>query len=103
MASKTDVYDIATYFINSNGLITFSNSKFMALLKELPYNTTITSNNSLLDAISYRYYDTELLWWIIALYNDIIDPMNTGLIDLRIPDLSGVEDLLVRFVEEMKS
>lgn len=103
MASKIDIYDIATYFEKNNlNILTFSDSKFVNRLKELPYSNSVTSNNVLLDSISFDQYGTELLWWVIALYNDILDPLSTGLIDLRIPDLSALENLMLLTVEEMK-
>lgn len=41
------------------------------------------------DVISYRFYNTEELWWLICVYNGIIDPLTelvTGL-TIQIPDL----------------
>lgn len=43
-----------------------------------------------LDLIAYKYYNNQLLWWIIAQANDIHDPFNDvvpGMV-LRIPNLT---------------
>lgn len=31
-------------------------------------------NNEWLDVISYQYYETDNLWWVIALVNNIVNP-----------------------------
>lgn len=45
-----------------------------------------------IDLISYRYYGSVYLWWVIALANDIMDPLlglSVGSI-IRIPDITVV-------------
>lgn len=98
MASKIDVYDIANFgvFHEELGIYNFVNSKLVEELKSLSYETSQPANNRLLDSISYDYYKTELLWWIIGFYNDIIDPMVTNNVSIYLPSLADVEVLLMR-------
>lgn len=96
MSSKFDVYDISNYFQMEDGnIINFYNNEFIKKLKSINYSASTLNSNQLLDQLSHKHYGTELLWWIIALYNDIIDPINYGSIEVKIPDLSAVENLLL--------
>ena len=47
-----------------------------------------------LDIISYKYYNTPKYWWVIAMANDIIDPLcvRRGTI-LRIPKFNSLFDI----------
>lgn len=38
------------------------------------YNQHQVTETDWLDNISYRYYDTPALWWLIALTNNIVNP-----------------------------
>jgi len=50
------------------------------------------------DQISYIYYGQEQLWWIITLYNGLVDPISELTVGrvLHIPDLSEVNRLLTK-------
>lgn len=54
---------------------------------------TLTEKDRL-DLLAYKYYGNALLWWVIALANDIYDPFDVpvGSI-LRIPDKSSLYGL----------
>ena len=46
--------------------------------------------------ISQRYYDTHQYWWVVCLYNDILDPTSELYAgrEIRIPDRAQVENYL---------
>lgn len=51
------------------------------------YEVDITTRNRL-DLVSYNYYGTQLLWWVIALASDIDDPLVVPIgTVLRIPTI----------------
>lgn len=31
--------------------------------------------NTYLDSVAYKYYGDESLWWVIAIFNNIVDPI----------------------------
>lgn len=48
------------------------------------------------DLIAYKFYESVDLWWVVCLYNDIIDPV-TELYpgrSLKIPDISELNQLI---------
>lgn len=51
------------------------------------YHKVMPGEENRLDLISYKFYNTPLLWWCIAEASDIRDPLNVPLgTILRIPD-----------------
>ena len=64
-------------------------------IPEKDSDTFFTVNNAVenrLDIISMKYYKSPIMWWIIAIANNIIDPFSelpTGTV-LRIPELTSV-------------
>ena len=65
-------------------------------IKELPLKETIETTDDL-DKISYDYYSDETLWFIIAIYNDIVNPFFDNINrTLKIPDINGIEDIAFR-------
>jgi len=65
-------------------------------IKTLPLKETITTNDDL-DKIAFDYYGDETLWFIIAIYNDIVDPYNDGDNKLiKIPDISNIDLIAYR-------
>lgn len=73
-------------------------------MRDYPYNTDDTYHEvtagevGRLDLISYTYYDTPLLWWVIAEANQIFHPMKdikVGLF-LRIPSPTWVYSNIVK-------
>ena len=56
------------------------------------------------DLISFDKYGTTRLWWIICLYNGIVDPtfdIKSGVV-LRIPSLEGIKSYLAKIRETEK-
>lgn len=73
----------------------FNNIKDTLRYKE---HTVIESEIGCLDMLALRYYMNERLFWVIALFNNIIDPvsdMYAGQV-LRIPDKLFVTAFLTR-------
>lgn len=106
MANKVDVYDIANYFPfhDSLGIYDISSSQpFYQVIKSVNYSKVLSVNSELLDSISYKVYETELLWWVLAIYNDIIDPISIGSVQLKIPDFNEVETAMIDYLEAKRS
>lgn len=62
------------------------------------YFTVTDSEAGLPDLIAKNFYDDENLWWVICLYNGIIDPLvdlTTGM-RIKIPTLQATELFLTR-------
>jgi len=61
-------------------------------LDNASYYTILDTDVGRLDLVSNKYYGTEALWWVIALVNQIIDPlvdMEVGAV-IYIPDKSKI-------------
>lgn len=73
-------------------------SKFINELRDLDFETTVIRENREIDEISLEVYDTELLWWVITIYNNIIDPLDlpSNLI-LYVPSKSDIEKLFLNY------
>lgn len=55
------------------------------------YHVVKASDQNRLDIISYNYYGTSLLWWIIAEASGITDPFNIPVNTvLRVPSISSL-------------
>ena len=53
----------------------------------------------MLDDLSYSIYGTENLWWILGFYNNIIDPINTEVEKIFIPNTDKLESLILSHFE----
>ena len=77
MGSRLNVYNILfetrdnTYFLNL-----FRNFAVRDNVKEnnVYFNIYIAEEEDWWDNISYKYYDTERLWWLVCEMNDIVNP-----------------------------
>ena len=59
------------------------------------YHLVTLADVNRLDLVSYQYYKTPLLWWIIAEASEINDPFNVPLgTVLRVPQLSQIYQLI---------
>ena len=59
-------------------------------------HTVIQKEN--LDYISYVNYNTTSLWWAIALFNNIVHPMQVGVgQQLKIPIKSNIDTFVLEF------
>ena len=104
--SRIDPYDPSSHFSfhEDLGIYDFNQeSKFIESLKNLTYKRVVPYNNQLLDEISFDNYQTELLWWVIYIYNDLIDPFVINKTQLYIPALTDIENLLVNHIQEKNS
>lgn len=63
-------------------------------LRELPYVKEIPVDNIPITIISFMQYGNVELWWIIAVYNNIIDAKNITSATLKIPSLNEVRRVL---------
>lgn len=100
-----DPYDISNHyeFYPELGIYDITNDgKFNTELKKLNYAKSISTKNRLLDDISFEHYDTEKLWWIIMLYNNIVDPFNYPNTTIYLPALSDIEKCLLDNIENRK-
>ena len=59
------------------------------LSKDTPYYTIVTKTYTTLDLISLQQYGTPLMYWLIADFNDYLDPTITipPKTQLRIPQV----------------
>ncbi|BES79815.1 hypothetical protein YerA41_184c [Yersinia phage YerA41] len=106
MATNIDIYDVGNYFPfdATLGIYDISSSQpFYQVIKSVTYSKVLSVNGELLDSISYKVYDTELLWWVLAIYNDIIDPISIDSVDLKIPNFSEIESAMIDYLEAKRS
>jgi hypothetical protein len=67
--------NIKLYFnFNQNIYDFLSNQSLIDDIKNIKKFEYVNSKNIDLDYISEKYLDDINLWWVLALYNDIIDP-----------------------------
>ncbi len=74
-----------------------SNDAFKNELRSLPIVNQLHENNTPLDLYSYKFYETEDYWWILMIYNDILDPDDTGIVTVSGPSLGEIERLLAKY------
>lgn len=104
MVNEFDIYDLHNYLTHNveREIHDFVTSSFINDVKKLGFSDSMNYSNELLDQISYHYYGTELLWWAIAFYNDIIDPMIITNRILYIPNRTELDSLLIRYIEKTR-
>ena len=77
MGSRLNVYNIL--------FETRDNTYFLNIFRTFAVNDNIKENNVYFDVyyaeeedwwdnISYKYYDTERLWWLVCEMNDVVNP-----------------------------
>jgi len=84
---------IGDIFEFKNGMYDFLSNDFVEKLKKLNYSTIEEDN---LDALALKHYSDLDLWWVIALYNDIIDPFEVN--SVKIPDMVSVKSLIKDYI-----
>lgn len=76
--------------INNSYWSFYQNKNLANLIKiyNIKFSREKIQNNAsiLLDQIAYKYYGDENLWWVIAIFNDIVDPFN---------DLNNKKELII--------
>lgn len=98
---NTDLFtvDRARLEPGQSGSVSFWGSFVPAVIKESDADLFITSKESdigRLDLLAYKHYGSPALWWVIALANDIFDPVygpEPGTI-LRLPQNPLLEQAL---------
>lgn len=76
-----------------------SGKEFIKSIRALAPWKTLYENNSQLDLYSYKFYESENYWWILQIYNDIIDPDDTGIISVTAPVQSDVDQVLSKYAK----
>ncbi len=65
-----------------------------AMSKDTPYYTHKISEGDTLDYLSLKYYANPTLWWILAYFNDIIDPfikLSDHYTQIKIPNMASIK------------
>ena len=89
-------------FTDSSGTVSmdFFGSSYYQLFKNTIQNYSLytVKQKENLDRLSWIYYDTTSLWWAIAMYNDVIHPMQirTGM-SLKIPARADLDSFVLAF------
>lgn len=69
-------------------------NRFLVLLKTKKSITVTTTNEMRLEAIAFREYGTIHLWWVIGVFNGVINPFREVVAGtkLNIPTLESIND-----------
>jgi len=84
---------IGQIFNYENGMYDFLSNDFVNKLKKLNY-ISIEEDN--LDTLALKHYTDLNMWWVIALYNDIINPFEVNVV--KIPDMISVKTLIKDYI-----
>jgi len=76
-------------------ILDFLENKFVEKLRKIKKYKIVNAQN--LDYLAKKEYGDVSLWWIIALYNNIIDPFNIELSEIKIPDANEIETIIFDF------
>ena len=76
-------------------VLDFLSNNFVNDLKNIKRYEEDTPKN--LDYLAKKHYDDVNYWWIIALYNDIIDPFNVPNKIIKLPNITQVEELYFKY------
>lgn len=94
-----NIYDASKFIEFTNDGFDILSSYFVNKIKDLEVGGFyITSGDvNRLDLVSYKLYKDTQYWWILLIFNDLIDPFNDvkdGML-LRYPKLSALEELYI--------
>lgn len=91
-----DRFDFAKFMEWTNDCHDILNSYFVAKLKQLPVagERVVQAEENRADLLSYNIYGDTQYWWIIMMYNNILDmeDITTGLV-VTYPSIDSLEDL----------
>lgn len=91
--SSLSRYNTLLRLTNSNGK-TYIETPYKVKIKETNEDNLYSVESGYenrLDLISYKFYGTPLLWWAIAMVNNISNPLDVDIgIVLRIPTLKSI-------------
>jgi len=74
-------------------ILDFTNSDIYSKIKKITYYQEELKLKHL-DLIALEYYGDLNLWWVIAMYNDIIDPFKKIDVIIKIPNYDDIDDIL---------
>jgi len=94
-----DIFYIENYFPYKSGIYDLIGNNFIKKLKQIPVIEYYEANNEELDYIAWKFLGNENAYWIIGLYNDIINPFSVSGI-IKIPEKS---ELLTFLQEELRN
>lgn len=99
MVESVSIYDIENYLVyyEDKGIYDSLANEFITELRDLPVWREFPRKNRLLDEISKELYETELLWWVLQWYNNILDPLEDNNNGLQAPQLQDIETLLLKY------
>lgn len=98
MALDLNPYGIEKYLFyhETTGVYDDLTSEVIGDIRKLPLEGVIRrSSNDLLDLLSQRIYGEERLWFVLAYYNDIIDPLDFTVSNIEYPSKTDVEELFL--------
>lgn len=98
MALDLDPYSLERYmyFHETTGIYDDLGGEVIGDIRRLPLEGVIRrSSNDLLDLLSQRIYGDERLWFVLAYYNDIIDPLDYTVSNIEYPSKADVEELFL--------
>jgi len=72
-------------------------SPFVKQLRELNIQKSIPYAGEHLDEIAFNEYGDESLWWVIAIYNKILNPFNIQKDIIEIPDKMELITLITEY------
>lgn len=74
-----------------------NNPDIIEAIKEIEVEAVVNGKGKYqnrLDQVAYEYLKDPQLWWVIAIFNDIIDPMTTEIEQIKVPSLDGTLEAL---------
>lgn len=94
-------FDAVLYDNRNTFLPSFRRKTIEANIADI-YHTVTSSEQGRLDLVSYKYYGTTRLWWVIAMVNGIPNPseLEPGIV-LRIPPIDIVNTEIVSGMGEI--
>ena len=94
----------ATRFIDSLDVWNYFFDTIHDYIVKLPSDTSVVASdyNGRLDLLAHSFYENPLLWWIIAEYNSILDPIDFSDVSvLYIPNKDDVTEMLSSLKAQM--
>jgi len=97
----SNIFNQSKFFVYNNelGIYDYLANDFISKIKELPVLSVVNTNNRILDEIAHDELNNIDVWWILGIYNDIVDPINIKRTTINIPDISHITTLLLKYIE----
>jgi len=68
------LYDYSSRYYEADNAYNLPQSNLLKNLYNYDTTTILAEEDSRLDLVSYRVYNTPVRWWLIARFNGIINP-----------------------------